>query len=171
MRTNDEEIQKFLTRAEKPELAGLSANIISLTYGEWPNSSGGRDTILDYISPLGKPVIAVVEAEPNYSRKLLTRAPYASGYTPYHIPRFEGQQENIDALIADLPAIPAAQACELNNLSPARLTEAEYVQGIITEAITQGRCGTGIYAAAGMLFDARQADVTKIEIPVAPREY
>jgi peptidoglycan/xylan/chitin deacetylase (PgdA/CDA1 family) len=171
MRTNDEEIKKFLTRAEKPELATVSANIISLTYGEWPNSSGGRKTILDYVSPLGKPVIAVVEAEPYYTHNLLTLAPYAAGFTPYHIPRVEGQQENIDALIADLASIPAAGSCQLNNPTPERLTDPEYVQSIIAQSIAQGLCGQGIYAVAGMVFDARSGNVVQVKLPDYPREY
>jgi len=120
---------------------------------------------------LGKPVIAVVEAEPYYTKDLLTMAPYAVGFTPYHIPRVEGQQENIDALITDLASIPAAGSCQLNNPTPEQLPDPAYVQSIIAQSIAINLCEPGIYAVAGFVFDARNGNVVLVELPSYPREY
>ncbi|MBA4419596.1 MAG: hypothetical protein C0391_00420 [Anaerolinea sp.] len=171
MKKNDEEIVKILSRIGKEDLAERSANIISLTFGEWPVSDKGKNAILEYVSPLGKPVLGIVEAEPFYVRENLVLAPYLDGYNPYHIPRIEGQQINIDELIKDKDYLPVAGECELNNPAPENEGDSEYLRIHIAEAVASNRCPAGVYAISGYLFRVDQSSVEQISLPDYPREY
>jgi peptidoglycan/xylan/chitin deacetylase (PgdA/CDA1 family) len=171
MRKNDETIKEFLGRVGKDSLADNIENILSIPFDEWPSSKNGKNTILNYESLNGKPVLGIVDAEPHYVRKNLMIAPYVQGYNPYRIPRIEGQQENIDQLIKDLDYIPVAESCQINNPTPDSTKQPEYLKQQILQAVSTGRCSDGVYAVEGQLFRVQAGSVETITLPVYPKQF
>lgn len=164
LQKNDRELLNFLKKAGKEDLAAKLDNVISIPYDRWPPSPHGQSAILDYISLNGKHVLGIVDAEPNYARKLLVSAPYTEGFDHYHIPRFEGQTDNIDQLVADKDLIPMAGVCMLNNPQPALAMDVDYLTDQISQALASGRCSDGVYAVNWHLFRVANGIISEIKM-------
>jgi len=163
LRQNEVRLQELLDRIGKADLAAHSDNLIALTYSVWPESKGGQKAIMTYRSIYDLPAMGVLEASPYFSPKYLMKPPYDAGFSPWHIPRFNGNNANVEKIIQQLDQFPVAQECILQ-VDLAQGGSDNLLVGAIQEAVKDGLCPAGVYAVENLLFRADGKTVTLLEL-------
>lgn len=166
LKRNEVRLQKLLELIGRDDLVPRPENIIALPYGAWPDSRGSRQAIADYRSIQGQPVLGILEADPHYEQRFIMPAPYTNDFSPLHIPRMSGRMAVIQQIIKNVDKYPAAQQCTLT-LSQDGAIQVFGLAEAIRDAVSSGRCPSGVYAAEGWLFRADSTKVTTLEVLTA----
>lgn len=174
---NDEMLRVFLARVNRQDLASRLGNLIALPYSIWPTNPRGKDIMLAYVTPEGKPVRAILEADYHY-RPRYVPAPYTPEFDRVHVPRMTGLDGAIDLLVNQKNQFPLAQNCALGPIEPGRAVDTGYLKEQVGAAVAQGRCPEGVYVIGAvqgasttpgastvpLLFRARQGLVEPLEL-------
>ncbi|MDR3574829.1 MAG: hypothetical protein P4L50_13275 [Anaerolineaceae bacterium] len=155
---NDQSMRTFLKRANALDLVNGLANMVALPYGTWPPSKGGKEAILNYKNPEGKPLQAVLEAGYYYNAQYL-QPPYSVAYNPWHIPRIAGHIPAINFLVKQKDQFPTASTCKIGPLQSAQIGDNLYLMDQILKAIRQNGCPEGVYSFSGKLFRASNSQI------------
>ena len=79
--------------ADRADLIPQLDNVVGLPQGIWPATQSGKNIILNYKNPEGKPLMAVMEAY-NMDAARFTPSFFSPGFNPYAIPRITASQAN-----------------------------------------------------------------------------
>jgi peptidoglycan/xylan/chitin deacetylase (PgdA/CDA1 family) len=158
---NDDYLRELLRRVGREDLIPNLANIIALPYGMWPATYEGIQILFGYINPEGRPVEAVFEIG-SLGLELFMAPPYAEDFDPMHLPRFIADDYAIVYLVVNRDMFPTAEECSLPGVIEALADDPAHLTEHIQQAVAEGRCGTGVYAVSGLLFDARTPEVVQI---------
>jgi hypothetical protein len=161
---NDAAIRDFLTNSGHADSIQLLHNVIALPYGIWPPSKVGKQSILNYIDPDGRPVEAIFEAG-SYTDAGYLQSPYSSEFDPMHIPRINGSVKGVNFVIQQVQNFPNAESCLLGPLDPARTQDSKSIENEIQRQIDNLNCPYGVYSVAGRLYTSAASSVH--EIPIA----
>ena len=157
---NDQSMRTFLKLINELDLVNGLDNIVALPYSIWPPSQGGKEAILNYKNPEGKPLAAVLESgyyeDPHY-----LQPPYSPAYNPWHIPRIAAHIPAINYLVSQKAQFPTASTCRIGPVQPAQTSNNIYLMDQISKAIREDNCPEGVYSFARKLF---RASSTQIEI-------
>ncbi len=155
---NDRYLRELLAKAGRTDLVPRLNNIIALPYGHWPPKLSAQRIIRGYQTPEGKSLMGAMIADYAFRAEYIP-APYDPNFDRFNLPRIVGTQAAIDTLTANRNRFPRAEAC---TLALDGLTTPDAIMTAIAAAIQQGGCPPGIYAAEGLLFDARSETITAI---------
>lgn len=164
---NDAAIREYLTNSGHSDSILLLHNIIALPYGIWPPSKVGKQSILTYIDPDGRPVEAIFEAG-SYTEARFMQGPYSKGYDPMHIPRINGSVKGVNFVIQQAANIPEAETCILGPLDPARAQDPTSIVNEIQRKAGDLDCPHGVYSVAGRLFESTASGVREISLTPIP---
>ncbi len=156
---NDEVLREFLTQAGREDIIPQLKNIIALPEGKWPEKQSGKDVILNYKDPEGKPVLAVMEAY-NMDAAELTPSFFSEKFNPFAIPRITASPYFVSYLVQSNETIPAAQSCQLGPFKQEQVGDPDMLQELILNAVKTGQCIEGAYHVSGQIFLAQDGSVT-----------
>ncbi|MGD0575677.1 MAG: hypothetical protein ABSB61_10000 [Anaerolineales bacterium] len=151
LRENDDTLRSFLARAGREDLVSKLDNLVALPYSIWPTSEGEKKLLETYISPEGKPVQAIFEADYAYRPKYMP-APYSAAFDRYHLPRMEGLNSAIDLLETKKDLFPPVSTCQVGPLDDTQLADTTYLASQVMKMVDLSRCTAGVYAFQGQLF-------------------
>jgi peptidoglycan/xylan/chitin deacetylase (PgdA/CDA1 family) len=158
---NDQYLRQLLGMVDCQDLVDRLGNIVALPYGEWPTKELARKALLDYASPEGVPLQAIMEIDFIVRPKFIL-PPYSPDFDRLHLPRIVATQSTIDYLVEHREQFPAAQQCSLGPLTETTIQEEKAIITQIALAIRQDRCPEGIYSVRGMIFEAQAAGTTRL---------
>jgi len=163
LRENDDTLRSFLARTGRQDLVSKLDNLVALPFSIWPTSEGGKKLLETYISPEGKPVQAIFEADYPYRPKFMA-APYSPAFDRYHLPRMEGLNAAIDLLETKKDLFPPVSTCQVGPLDGAELADTSYLASQVMRMVDPSRCTAGVYAFQGQLFrvSAGNAELLRI---------
>jgi hypothetical protein len=165
METNDAYLRELLQMAGREDLIPKLGNILALPFGIWPQSPIAIDAMLEYATPEGKPVQAVMEVDYVYRPKFLP-PPYSDSFDPHHVPRIVATQAAIDYLVENKRNFPQAVRCDLGRHPVEAFTSEASLRNVLSQGIRESDCPDGIYAVEGMIF---QVEGTAVEtLPIRP---
>ena len=160
---NDEALRNYLALAERSDLVDQISNYIALPYGIWPATQRGKDLLLGYTDPEGKPVRAVFEAGYEYS-PAYALAPFAEGFDPFHIPRMAGISPSITAIISAAETFPVASNCDLEIPGGLAISDVGVIESAIFDAVKAERCAEGVYILETGIYQAQEGLVIQLEM-------
>jgi hypothetical protein len=161
MEINDAYLRELLEMSGREDLIPKLSNILALPFGVWPRSTTAINAMLDYTTPEGEAVQAVMEVDYVYRPKFLP-PPYSEAFDPYHVPRIVATQEAIDYLVENKHKFPQATLCDLGR-HPAEAFESEAtIQKTLQQEIRERSCPDGVYALEGMIFDVEGTTVERL---------
>jgi len=160
---NDQSIRSLLLRINELNLVIGVDNMVALPYGEWPPSKVGKQVILSYKNPEGRPLDAVLESGYYYNAKYLP-APYSLTFNPWHIPRIAAHIPAINYLVSQINQFPTASTCRLGPVQSAQMGDNLYLMKQISNAIRENGCPEGVYSFSGKLFRASKNQITIIDL-------
>ncbi|HNT53673.1 MAG TPA: hypothetical protein PKG95_03110 [Anaerolineaceae bacterium] len=163
LKKNDEMLRSFIDRAGRSDLKNRLGNMIGLPYSIWPASDSGRRVLAAHLTPEGKPVTAILEADYHY-RAAFMPAPYADGFDAYKIPRVAALNDAITMLVERKDEFPTAVSCALGPLDPLQVSDPAVLMAQIQQAVAESRCPAGVYAVSGLLFRAQAGTVEPISL-------
>jgi len=155
---NDVVLREFLTQAGREDIIPLLKNIIALPEGKWPEKQSGKNVILNYKDPEGKPVLAVMEAY-NMDAAKYTPSYFSADFNPFAIPRITASPYFVNYIVQSKETIPAAQACQLGPFKQEQDGDVAVLQELILNAVTSGQCPEGAYHVSGHIFVAQNGKV------------
>jgi len=156
-------LRSFIDRAGRSDLKNRLGNMIGLPYSIWPASDSGRRVLAAHLTPEGKPVTAILEADYHY-RAAFMPAPYADGFDAYKIPRVAALNDAITMLVERKDEFPTAVSCALGPLDPLQVSDPAVLMAQIQQAVAESRCPAGVYAVSGLLFRAQAGTVEPISL-------
>lgn len=159
---NDEALRGYLALAGRPELSLLINNYIALPYGNWPVTEAGKELLMGYVDPEGKPVRAIFEAGYEY-QPAFAGAPFSDSFDPMHIPRMAAITKIIDLVIQEAENFPIAQQCSL--LLAVENQDESVVAEAILQSISRGDCPEGVFILGDEIFIARDDTVSLYSSP------
>ena len=163
LKKNDDTLLSYLDRAGRPDLATRLDNLLALPFSIWPASDAGKKLIEGYVSPRGKPLQAIFEADYHYRPKYMP-APYQTTFDRFHLPRMEGLNGAITLLETKKDLFPTVSACQVGPLDQTRQGDPGYLASQVTGMVGQGKCPQGVYVLGGYLFRAGANETQKIKI-------
>ncbi len=156
---NDVVMRAFLSEAGREDIIPKLNNMIALPEGKWPASQSGKNVVLNYKNPEGKPVEAVFEAY-NMDSVKFTPSYFSEGFNPFAIPRITASPYFVHYLIDHKDQIPTAGTCALGPLEKEKSTDQAVLQDLITNAINTQVCPEGVYHVSGYIFLAKKGEIT-----------
>jgi hypothetical protein len=163
---NDHYARTFLERVGRSDLYEKMDNIIALPEGKWPATQSGKDVILNYFNPEGKPVMAVMEAY-NMDAVQFTPSYFSAGFNPYAIPRITASPYFVNYIIENKDLIPAASICRLGPLDEEMAGDQATLSKAVENAVETGMCPEGIYHVNGFIFFIKDGNLTIHTTPIA----
>lgn len=160
---NDQSMRTFLKRINELDLVNGLDNMVALPYGEWPPSEGGKQVILSYKNPEGKPLAAVLESGYYYNANYL-QPPYSQSYNPWHIPRIAAHIPAINYLVSQKSQFPTANTCRIGPVQISQSGDDLYLKDQISKAIQENGCPEGVYSFSGKLFRASASGIDIINL-------
>lgn len=158
---NEAQLQKLLGSIDKSDLSSRPDNLVALPFSRWPDSRASRQAIIQYRSLLNdRPVLGIMEANPQMVPAYLVKPPYAAGFDPNHVQRVGSTMRVVQQLLHYTDLMPVAQECVLPADAARAEADSQYLSGVIHDTVAAGRCPAGVYAVAGKLF---RADSVSIE--------
>lgn len=159
LRKNDLFLRELLELAGRQDLLVKVDNFLGLPYGIWPDS---KNSVILYRNPEDEIIQAVFEADFHYysfvqedNTKLFMPPPYSDSFDQYQIPRIAATERVIESIITGRDQIPVAKICTLGPVYSADLlTQSDVLKVLIADAVTSGKCPTGIYFVNGFTFRA-----------------
>ncbi len=159
LQENDYVVRDFLTEAGHEDLIPTLNNIIALPVGKWPESQSGKNVILNYTNPEGKPVMAVMEAY-NLDNVQFTPSYFSENFNPFAIARITASPYFVNYIVENKESIPAAQSCQLGPFKQEQSANQTILQELVSNAVTSGTCPEGVYHVSDYIFVARDGKVT-----------
>lgn len=156
---NDVVMRAFLHEAGRDDIIPKLNNMIALPEGKWPESQSGKNVVLNYKNPEGKPVAAVLEAY-NMDSVMFTPSFFSEGFNPYAIPRITASPYFVHYIIDHKDQIPTAGTCRLGPTHEDQSTDQAVLQELITNAVNTQACPEGVYHVSGYIFFAYNGEVT-----------
>ena len=147
---NDKALRDHLARIGQEQLIAQVENYIALPYGVWPATRGGRQLLMAYTDPEGRPVRAVLEAGYEYQPRFAP-PPYAPEFDRFHLPRLSGIERSINVLEEHSQALPAAQLCEVGPFENSQPEKGELLQ-VLAATVQSGRCAQGVFILESGVF-------------------
>jgi hypothetical protein len=161
---NDQVTRERLTEVGREDLIPSLDNVIALPEGKWPSTESGKQLILRYINPEGKPVMAVMEAY-NLDAKQFTPSFFSENFNPYAIPRITASAMMTDFIVDNKELVPSAKTCVLGPMREGEQTNKDILSGLILNEIDSGECAEGVYHVNGFIFMIQDGTVTVHSIP------
>jgi hypothetical protein len=158
---NDQYLRELLQMAGREDLISRLGNILALPFGIWPESSIAKEAMLDYETPEGVPVQAVMEVDYIYRPKFLP-PPYTEQFDPLHIPRIVATQEAIDYLAENEDQFPRALRCDLGRYPAEAFESPSNLREAVLQGRSAGECPNGIYALEGILFKVEGSNAEQL---------
>ncbi len=156
---NDYWERQFLTQAGREDLIPLLDNIIALPEGKWPLTESGKQVILDYKNPEGKPVLAILEAY-NMDAAQFTPSAYSDQFDPMHIARITASEYMTNYIVENKDLVPTMTSCQLGPMKQEQSADLMIIQSAIQTAINTQTCPEGVYTVDGNIFIAKVGQVT-----------
>ncbi len=156
---NDRVLRERLSEVGREDLIPSLDNIIALPEGRWPATESGKEIILSYKNPEGKPVKAVMEAY-NLDAKQFTPSYFSENFNPYAIPRITASAMMIDFIVENKELVPTARTCQLGPMREGEQENPDVLSNLILNAIRSGACREGVYHVNGFIFLIRDGLVT-----------
>jgi hypothetical protein len=156
---NDLVLRELLSEAEREDVIPRLKNIIALPEGKWPSSQSGKNVVLNYKDPEGKPVLAVMEAY-NLDAAQFTPSYFSDKFNPFAIARITASPYFVQYIIQNIDVLPPAQACTLGPLKQEQEDDPAVLQEQILNALNTGACTEGVYHVNGLIFIAQAGAVT-----------
>lgn len=161
---NDETLRYYLEMVNRSELLDQVANVIALPYGKWPQHNTGKETLLSYSNPEGKPLEAVFEAGYEYDPKM-SLSPLDADFDPYHIPRMAPINKIVRFVVDSAPNLPVAKTCKLSLPHDANAKDIQTLVKAIEWAIQNNTCSEGFFIIGETIFEARNGQVLPWQAP------
>ena len=158
LQMNDNYLRRLLERIKRQDLIDQLGNMLAIPYGRWPASQAGINTLLNYTSPEGVPMQAILEIDYYYRAKYLP-PPYAASFDRYHIPRIVGSVAAVEYLAEIAEDFTTARQCALGSIEEGQPVEVEYLNLLINSAVKNHRCPYGVYIVQGFLFDVKETGI------------
>lgn len=155
---NDKYLYKLLTLAGREDLIPQLGNIFAVPFGKWPRDAQGETTLINYKTPSGIPLQAIMDADYIYRPNFMP-PPYASQFNRWRVPRIVATLSAIDYLVENSEKVPVAKSCQLGPLEQLRSDDTDYLAEQIHLAVEQQRCPQGIYATERFVFRAHGSQV------------
>lgn len=156
---NDVVLREFLSEAGREDIIPSLKNIIALPEGKWPEKQSGKNVILNYKDPEGKPVLAVMEAY-NLDAAQFTPSYFSPEFNPFAIARITASPYLINYIVQNKETIPAAQSCQLGPFKEEQAGDTTVLQELILNAVSSGQCPAGAFHVTGYIFLAQDGQVT-----------
>lgn len=156
---NDYTLRDFLTEAGRSDVIAKLDNIIALPQGLWPDSYSGKQIVLDYKNPEGKPVMAIMEAY-NMDAARLTPSIFSGNLDTNHIARITASRFMTQFIIDHKDQVPTMMGCKLGPLEESQAGDLNVIQAAIQTAVSAQACPEGIYNVNGSIFIAKAGSVT-----------
>lgn len=163
---NDIYARSFLERVGRSDLNEKIDNIIALPEGKWPETQSGKNVILNYINPEGKPVLAVMEAY-NMDAVQFTPSYFSAGFNPNAIPRITASPYFVNYIIENKGLIPTASVCKLGPLEEELANDQATLSEAVENAVGSGLCPEGVYHVNGFIFYINDGNLTIHSTPTA----
>lgn len=163
---NDIYTRTLLERVGRGDLISKLDNVIALPEGVWPATQSGKNIVLNYIDPEGKPVMAVLEAY-NLDAAKFTPSYFSSGFNAFAIPRITASPYFIDFIVENKYLAPTAETCLLGPLQEEQAGDQATLQALIANAVNSKACQEGIYHINGFIFYAKDG---MVNLHMAPAE-
>jgi hypothetical protein len=157
LRRNDLYLRELLTMIGREDLIPALGNMLATPFGNWPDSNGTY-VMEHYTTPEGVSMQAIFGID-NNERAGFVPPPYSPDFNRFHLMRIAARPVTIQYLVDHKNEFPAAEACRLGPLESARLSDTEYVAGLIKLAVDSETCPIGVYQVQGNIFDARDPAV------------
>lgn len=151
---NDWILRDLLGEVGREDLIPGLENIIALPEGKWPETYSGKNEVLNYKDPEGLPVKAVLEAY-NLDSAQFTPSFFSPQFNPYAILRITASPYFVEYILQNQSTIAPAVNCRLGPLDPAGAENADVLQSLIRDAVTNDTCSQGVYHVNGYIFTAR----------------
>lgn len=161
---NDLVLRELLSEARREDIIPQLKNIIALPEGKWPASQSGKNVVLKYEDPEGKPVLAVMEAY-NLDAAQFTPSYFSDEFNPFAIARITASPYFVQYIIQNIDDLPPAQSCTLGPLKPEQANDAAVLQEQILGALNSSACPEGVYHVNGFIFIAQAGAVTPHTVP------
>ena len=157
---NDRALREALAIAGREDLAKDLPNILALPYVIWPKTDAGKQVLLDYVSPEGAPVAAILEAsEAPFARPF--PSPFSPDFDPLRVPRVNATRDAIETVIAMAEDLPTATVCDLGNFSLNPHLDLIQVKEAILARTEHGNCPEGVYLVEGFAFQISNGEITQ----------
>lgn len=156
---NDVVMRAFLHEAGRDDIIPKLNNMIALPEGKWPERQSGKNVVLNYKNPEGKPVAAVLEAY-NMDSVTFTPSYFSEGFNPYAIPRITASPYLVHYIIDHKDQIPTAGTCALGPLKNEQSMDQAVLLELIANAVNTQACPGGVYHVSGYIFFAKNGEVT-----------
>ncbi len=164
---NDLVLRELLSEAGREDIIPQLKNIIALPEGKWPSSQSGKNVVLNYKDPEGKPVLAVMEAY-NLDAAQFTPSYFSDLFNPFAIARITASPYFVQYIIENIDELPPAQACTLGPIKQEQANDVVVLQEQILKALSSGTCSEGIYHVGEFIFIARDGGVVPHTPPSIP---
>lgn len=161
---NDKYARTLLKRVGRGDLISKLDNVIALPEGVWPATQSGKNIVLNYVDPEGKPVMAVLEAY-NLDAAKFTPSYFSDGFNAFAIPRITASPYFIDFIIENKYLAPTAETCLLGPLEEEQAGDQVTLQKLIANAVISKTCNEGIYHINGFIFYAKDGGVRLHRVP------
>lgn len=155
---NDKYLYKLLALAGREDLVPRLGNIFAMPFGKWPRHSQGETAIINYRTPMGVPLQAIMDVDYIYRPHFMS-PPYATNFNRWRVPRIVATLSAIDYLVKNSEKIPTAKSCRLGPLDQTRSDDAQYLSEQIHLAVELQQCPQGIYATDKFVFRAQESQV------------
>jgi hypothetical protein len=160
LQMEDNSVRDFLYLAGRQDLNVKLGNMIALPFGIWPATDAGKNVLLQYKNPEGRPVTAIFEAY-NATDARFTPSYFASDFDPMALPRTTATNYSIDWVITNKDSVPTAAECKLGPTDESANGDAAKIQALISAAIQSGACPEGVYNVGGLIFVAKDGTVSQ----------
>jgi hypothetical protein len=156
---NDYTLRDFLNEAGRSDVIAKLDNIIALPQGLWPDSYSGKQIVMNYKNPEGKPVMAIMEAY-NMDAAQLTPSIFSGKLDPNHIARITASKYMTNFIVNQKDQVPTMMGCKLGPMEESQSNNFEVIQTAIQTAINSQACPEGVYNVNGSVFVAKAGTVT-----------
>lgn len=155
---NDLVLRDLLSEAGRQDIIPQLKNIVALPEGKWPSSQSGKNVVLNYKDPEGKPVIAVMEAY-NLDAAQFTPSYFSDSFNPFAIARITASPYFVQFIIQNIDDLPPAQACQLGPIQQEQENDSAVLQDQIRNLVASGACPDGVYHVNGFIFIAQDGEI------------
>ncbi len=169
---NEIKLREFLGRINQESLADNLANMFAIPFGIWPSSQPVVQAMQTYVSTNNKPLLGLLDIDYAIRPKFLQPI-YSPQFDRLHIPRIVDVGDNptywgdaVKVLVDAKDKFPAAQACQLGPVDPAKVKDQAYLEELIADVGRHAACPEGVYSLADGLFRLQGGQVTAIPVPV-----
>ena len=154
LKQNDLFLRQLLLNAGREDLIPDLGNMFAVPFGYWPQSSA-YGAMVNYITPEGKPMLAVLDIDWIINGIKFMAPPYSPEFDAMRIPRIAMPPEAVEYLVEHQNEFPTPTTCQVGPLEEDKVENPAYVEGQIQAQITSGACPRGYYILENFNIDLR----------------